>query len=295
MARPRARWLTTLGLTGSAAALALAAAVPLIADVSVEPAASAIRSGSIGEPLPLDAAAPPDLRALPLGLTDEQRDRLVLADDPTDLSALRDEIRDGAARFGLGDVIDEAISVEVTLDPSHAYPYVLTGIDELIRPNLDLAAVEADPNAALEFSGLLIMLAVMRDSSGGTPDLGMPAAVAFSFLDAARAVAPTCDLQINLAYLVTLGRAPALEDVDTELSRANDLCENDPTPAWIHGLYLRGALHESGFDIPTPKPRSEMRVDARKLYAAMRENFPNSPLGWVGDADLLMDLATKSA
>jgi|GEM_PF-5430099 len=245
---------------------------------------------------PVEADAPTGLRELPLGLSDTERVELVAADDPSDDDATRDAITRLAPTLGLGDVIDAAVSTDQR-DASTAndYPYVYPGIDELIRPALDVDAVRADPDRVVELSSLLLLLAAQHDVAGDGSDGSpvMPAGVAYALLDEARRTAPTCDIQTNLLFTLTLGMAPDLENVRQEAARAVDACAEDPTPAWIEGRFLRRLLTDQvGEQLPIE--RSRLRAQVIEHFRGMQHDFPESPLGWVGEADALAEWADLS-
>src|SRR6185436_6769050 len=67
------------------------------------------------------------------------------------------------------------------------------------------------------------------------PALENAAAAAFALLDRARADAPSCEHQLNLAFLVATDLNTAEEVLASEFDRAIDACPRDPTPLWLLG------------------------------------------------------------
>lgn len=286
-------WL--IGVAGSLC-LVITCLTPWLAGASNPGTAQAPAAGADATPRRVAVDAPPGLRDLPLGLSDADRSELVAADDPRDDTATRAVITRLAAPLGLGDVIDAAISTDQTDESTvGVYPYVYPGIDELIRPALDVDAVRAEPDRVVKLAAYLIVLASQHDIAGDGSDRSpvMPAGVAYALLDEARRTAPTCDIQTDLLFTLTLGMAPDLEDVRQEAGLAADTCDDDPTPAWIEGRFLRRLLTEQ-FGASLPDKRSALRTQVVAHFRAMQRDFPTSALGWVGQADALAEWADLS-
>ena len=296
LGRRETRVLSWLIAATGCLCLVVTCLTPWLAGAADPGTAQAPAAGAAATPQRVAADAPPGLRDLPIGLSDADRGELVSVDDPRDDTATRAAITRLATSLGLGDVIDAAISTDQR-DPSTvgAYPYVYPGIDELIRPALDVDVVRAEPDRVVELAAHLIVLAAQHDVAGDGSDGSpvMPAGVAYALLDEARQTAPTCDIQTDLLFTLTLGLAPDLENVRQEATAAAEACDDDPTPAWIEGRFLRRLLTEQ-FGRPLPVKRSDLRTQVIEHFQAMQRDFPTSALGWVGQADALAEWADLS-
>ena len=215
-----------------------------------------------------------------------------------DRDALVGVLYDLADRLGWSDTIDQLLtatppSESLRID-YYSYPFDYGEVDDwadyLVTPEL-LEAHEAD---LVDFSSVVTMLAAMQWEPYENYYFGP---LAYSLLHSATEIDSSCDLQLNLAYVVSLGMSPQPDDLGTETDRAAALCgDDDLTAPWLHAITENRHIHltptfagESNFD-----PRERItRVESE--YAALRSEAPESPLGWAGQADLDLRLADEVA
>ena len=247
----------------------------------------------------------PDVRSLPL----LDPDGPVVAtfpgggglDDPSQVEAV---LRTLATRLGLVEVLDTLITTPLEdpelgggddLDLYQGYPYRYASLDPVIDVALTEEAVAADPTAVLDLTGLLLLDAARSQREA---DFDHPAnswsGVAYSLLRRARDIGPSCDVQLQLTFVLSMGYAPHIEDVEAEAGRAVEACPDDPTPLWLLGQVqsAQASLIESFFKYERG-PRAMERA-AEGTFAQLRKAYPESPLGWAGAGDLHLQLADEA-
>ncbi|MEO6509348.1 MAG: tetratricopeptide repeat protein [Nocardioides sp.] len=219
-------------------------------------------------------------------------------DDPT---RVRDVARSLAALLGLGPVIDylldtkaEPIDVGHQLDLYHGYPYTYDELDPVVDEWLDADAVRRDPRQVVELASLLLLSAIEDPTEDTFSDTNSHAAVAYSLLRRTRDIDATCDVQLELMTTLVMGYAPHLSDVEREMATTRELCPDDPTPLWLTGqVQLTEATRIPSASVTyEPGPRG-MEAGAEKTFATLRRDFPDSPLGWAGAADLRLKQADE--
>ena len=101
-------------------------------------------------------------------------------------------------------------------------------------------------------------------------------------------------MQLQLTFVLSMGYAPHIQDVETEAARAVEACPDDPTPLWLLGQVqsAQASLVESFFRYERG-PRAMARA-AEASFAELREDHPDSPLGWAGVGDLHLQLADEA-
>ena len=221
-----------------------------------------------------------------------------------DADKVEEVIRGLATRLGLDPVIDLLLTTslkdpdappERELDLYAGYPYRYVTLDPIVDEWLTAEAVVADQAAVLDLAGLLLLDAVrsQRESSYDNPASSW-AGVAYSLLRRAREVAPGCELQLDLAFVLAMGFAPHIADVEGEAAAAEEACPGDPTPQWLLGQVqsVEASLVGSFFRYDRG-PRATAR-SAEATFAGLRGDFPDSPLGWAGSADLALQLADEA-
>ena len=293
----------TVDIAGAAAcvgALVLAVFVVLAASAHVDdevarpaPSVRMLDPGTVSDTglrdLPILEPGGPVTTAFPGG---------VGLDDP---SRVRDVARSLAGPLGLGPVIDhlldtkaEPIDEQHVLDLYHGYPYTYDELDPVVDEWLDADAVRRDPGQVVELASLLLLSAIEDPTRDGFSDTNSHAAVAYSLLRRTRDVDVTCDVQLDLMATLALGYAPHVTDVARELAATRELCPDDPTPLWLMGqVQTTEATRLPSASVSyQPGPRG-MEAGAEKTFATLRHDFPDSPLGWAGAADLRLKQADE--
>ena len=180
------------------------------------------------------------------------------------------------------------------LDLYHGYPYAYDTVDDVVDTYVDDDAIREDPDSLVELASLLLLTGVEDDLA--IDDYGnrnSHAAVAYSLLRHARGVVDSCDVQLELAFTVAMGFAPHIHDVEQEVDAARQACPGDPTPLWLLGqVEIVQASREPTFFSYEEGPR-RLETDADGTFAALRTEFPASPLGWAGAADLRLKQADE--
>lgn len=216
-----------------------------------------------------------ELPLLPVGSIDHEQ----LGDD----AAVLEAIHRLAGLLGLGAQIDHLLSVGDSEDPTYPYRYPVP--DQVMAADLDPAVVAAEPGAVVELAGLLAVYASARSDSyeTGPP----PAGTAYSLLSAARRTVETCDLDLTLVWVVTLGDRPSPDVVAEETARAASVCgDDDVMPALVRAHYLSRFAMVTQRLIAPRVPVSELRRAARAAWLDLQERFPGSAYGFAGLGDL---------
>jgi len=255
--------------------------------------------------LPPGTSSHPGVRALPLldpqGLVVSTFPGGAGLDDPSQVQSVLYTL---ASRLGLDGVIDTLLTTslddpnsgpEDDLDLYHGYPYVYVTLDPFVDGWLTSEAVHADPQAVLDLSGLLLLGAVRSQWSA---DFDHPAnswaGVAYSLLRRTRDLAPSCEVQLQLTFVLEMGFAPHMADVEAETRKAVEACPGDPTPLWLLGqVQSDQASLVTSFFMFGLGPRAMARA-AEATFAKLREDYPDSPLGWAGAGDLHLQLAEEA-
>lgn len=186
--------------------------------------------------------------------------------------------------------IDEARAAGVQLGSGTNYPYTFSSLDTLIREEMTKAEVEAHPEVVVDTASLLLL----HPQMGAYSSTASPETVAYTLLTVALDIHPTCEMQLNLAFYLSLGQHAPLHAVRQEVEKAIDLCGDDPTPLWLLGTFAAGqssvgfSLLQSGYS------PGELTDAALGAFARLRDEYPDSPLGWAGAADLWLDLADEA-
>jgi tetratricopeptide (TPR) repeat protein len=218
-----------------------------------------------------------------------------------DRARVRTVARSLAGPLGLGPVIGyllrtkaEPIDVEHQLDLYHGYPYTYPQLDPVVDGWLDADAVRRDPGQVVELASLLLLSAVEDPAEDDYGDTNSHAAVAYSVLRRAREVTESCDLQLELMTTLAMGYAPHVRDVATELAETRRLCPDDPTPLWLMGqVQITEATRIPSAAVSYLPGSRGMEAGAEKTFATLRRDFPDSPLGWAGAADLRLKQADE--
>lgn len=161
-------------------------------------------------------------------------------------------------------------------------PYSHPELEWSLEYNLSTLS-RADSDAVLDFTAALIV------AEAGLQEVNLGLVLAQIFLQRYAAFDQSCDVQLQLLYAYSLGYDPVLSDVEQVARQTAAACPDDPTPHWLMAqLASRLALDDWSFSNP-----GEAVALAEQHYAALREQFPDSPLGYAGLADFLMDRAQE--
>lgn len=306
----RTRLLGLAGLVLSLGVLVAAMALaPLALSRAAVPAGQAVGAVEVADPQPLGDFSDEGVRRFPIvipgGTIDaEFPDRVGLGD-----TWRVDEVaRALLAKLGMPDALDDyalhdAFKAEVEAlmatrrDPDELsglgpapYPYTYPSVEDYVRPHVQ----EADPTDVVDLASLLLV----HPSFGATgcyEYCGLnPEALAYTLLHVLAETSATCESQLTLAYLVSLGEDAPLNGVQEEAAKAQELCVDDPTPQWLVGVTAAkqasvvDSFNEWAFST------TELVSHAEVAFDGLRETFPDSPLGWAGAGDLYLDLAEEA-
>ncbi len=283
----------------------LVAAFVLAAMAEPDRMTSQVAEVDLSGVLPAGEATDPGVRSLPL----LDPDGPVVETFPQgagleDLSTVQPVMQRLTARLGMEPVLYTLLTTslddpnggpEDDLDLYKGYPYRYVTLDPVVDNWLVPEAVAADPRAVVDLAGLLLLEAVRSQREDDVDsDANSWAGVAYSLLRRARDVAPSCDVQLQLTFVLSMGYAPHIGDVEVEARRAVDACPGDPTPLWLLGQVqsAQASLIESFFKYERG-PRAMAR-SAEATFAELREAYPDSPLGWAGAGDLHLQLADEA-
>lgn len=287
---------TSLVVAATVVLLALATTVVTSFAPSVHPRTAGISMPTL---LPPDTAADLGVRTLPL-TTPGGTFETSFPDGvrPQDADQLADAIQVVAERVGLGDWVLYLTSREIY--PSignYSYPFDYGEIDDLVDSLLTTDAVTTSPGDVLDLASMLAVLgAVEWENPEFDAPYNLAGPVAYSILRRAVELAPSCDLQTSLAWVVSLGANPQAEPMRLETDRAAELCgADDPTPLWLFAATVGGSVVRpmfSGVNLLLP---SELVAISDAAFAELRERFPDLPVGWAGLADVYLSRADEVA
>jgi tetratricopeptide (TPR) repeat protein len=106
-------------------------------------------------------------------------------------------------------------------------------------------------------------------------------------------VGPSCDVALNLAFVVATDISAADDVVTAEFDRALAACPQDPTALWLLGqVRVQQSYVVPGQTRPSLTPATE-EVLARPIatFRQLQRTFPGSAAGWAGEADAELRLA----
>ena len=256
---------------------------------------------------PLASSDAPPLRDVPIFTPGGDAERAVGGRALPGADALREELDTAAQRaFGGADAAEfwnvlalfdvgidyyppaERIAGQVVVPYPFHYPYLDPVLDTLLPAPLSRAQAEA----ANDLAGLLIVAAGTY-SREQIPALQHAGAGAFSLLHRARTSAPSCDVQLNLAFLVATDMSTADEVITAEFDRAINACPQDPTPLWLLGqVRVQQSYVLPGETRPSLAPASaEVLSRPLETFRRLQQIFPGSAAGWAGEADAELRLA----
>ncbi|HEV2929896.1 MAG TPA: hypothetical protein VGW74_14480, partial [Propionibacteriaceae bacterium] len=164
------------------------------------------------------------------------------------------------------------------------YPFAYPRLDPLVAEALPAALMRS---RAAEINDLAVLLILQGAHRRDTVDPAhdMSAAAAYAILNRLRQTVPSCDVQLNLAFLVASDTIKWRAETRTEFERAAELCD-DPTPLWLLGQYqIAGAC--SLCDLSEAE-RAEQLDQAVRTFTRLERDHPEVPLGLAGQADVLL-------
>lgn len=169
------------------------------------------------------------------------------------------------------------------------YPWRFRTVEDLLEQHL---RPDAAPDSVQELAAAIL---IRYASEGGSPnELEAPVpnamALAYTLLRMESEREPSCTAQLNLAFFVSQEAIWAWDAVVHETQRAIRLCGEDVRPLW-----LRGQTAAKHFDVRFSENGGyrgpEYVQFAEAAFEELRKQHPDSPLGWVGSADLRLTMA----
>lgn len=213
-------------------------------------------------------------------------------------SATLDLLPDGDGASALAAMVADPALTPALFDPLSSTarhlpdPYLHPPIDALLDRLLPGPLDPTESAAASDLAGLLTMAAARfpdRFTNGG--------AVAYELLERARATG-ACDPELNLAALLALDQLPWDDDVATTFARAAAACPGESTPLWLLGQYqshLAFFTEDARLSLPPSLGDDPLRAERLRrpfdTFRRLQRDYPGSPAGWSGEADLLLRLA----
>ena len=247
------------------------------------------------------------LRSFPIRMAGGDLERAFPDGNGLDDTARVDEVAaDLLERAGLGSLSDDpylgdTVRAEIddairrTDETPPEYPYEYPSLESFVETNL---AQDVDPGLVVDATSLLLLSSTYGESHiyDCSEMCGVPAeALAYTMLRVlAERDGATCESQLNLAYLVSLGLHAPYDGVEEEASKARDLCGDDPTPLWLLGTFAAGQATVVKNLLKMAHTSSELISASERAFEALREELPDSPLGWSGAADLYLKLADEA-
>ena len=164
------------------------------------------------------------------------------------------------------------------------YPYQLPALDEAM---LDLSPqeIKRSPDVVLDLSAALVLSAAATavseepwhpSANGG--------ALAHSLVKRAIQVSGrSCDLQLQLVYIVAMDGAPPVAEWSEDVEIARDLCQ-EPTADYLRAAV---AINQAFAYVPLLSA-----AEALEYVEGLRAHFPESPLGDAAMAHFLLERAT---
>lgn len=222
-------------------------------------------------------------------------DRAVFS-GPVDSDALEKQLLELGAQLGLEGWLPGLASTAMDQYQRESeelpYPYEYSDLDDTIASNLKASVVAEDPGLVLDLAALAVTGAANAETRSGFDYMKAGGVLAYSVLRRALEVHPTCDLQLQLVHLVTLGYNARDSAISAEVARAQQLCPDDPTPLWLRAQDRAGRAYEAYLRSDL-RPQEHLAGALDDLHALQRQ-FPRSPLGYAGEADLLLDRADSA-
>ena len=297
----RTTWRRTLDIVGTALCVGTLVGtflVVLAASASVDVRQAAVSSVAMLEP---GTTSETGLRDLPILLPGGPVERSFPGGVGLDDRARVEQVAHGIARnLGFGWYVVtlmrtgiKPINDKHSLDLYHGYPYTYPELDDLVDYLVSPGPVRAHPEQFVELASLLLLSAVEDPARDDSDNTNSHAALAYSLLRRARDIQNTCDIQLELTFTVAMGYAPHIDDVESEVATAREMCPDDPTPLWLLGQLqtVQATRNQPFFDYAMDPV--ELERAANETFATLRREFPASPLGWAGAADLRLKQADE--
>jgi tetratricopeptide (TPR) repeat protein len=281
-------------------------AVFAVAGVPIGPAAPVVDAPVVDAPPGTPAGSTKPLRDVPVFSPDGAAQRAVdgdeIWDDPAALRAAIDRI--GRSIFAGGST--DAFWAALDADGGQAvtdgqggigYPYVYPVLDPLLAQLLPAPVSPATAVAATDLAGLLTIAGVLGGDNCFCyefPGRLYAGGAAYAILKHVRESVSTCDTQLNLAALVTVEMQPLDDVIVRELELAAQLCAGDPTPLWLLGQFQLGrsyVVRPPGEWMGQVLPRDQLNPRPLATFRTLQREYPVSPAGWAGEADLELHLA----
>ena len=266
--------------------------LPLVATTVLVPLSFNLAEQAVASETAIKAAIPPttqttSLRALPLRIPGGLLETMISSTakpgvtDPGMLTKAAanagiSQKSMAAVRQASARVVEALPELEKAQDgPDYIYPYVYPDVDALTTAMIAQSNHQDSP--LLELANMFLW----------TGD----AVTAFSLLERMREAGDTCDIQLSLAFTVSLGTFADTANIVNEYRRAESLCDRDITPGFMRASSsLVGA-----FAWESSSAQSlAASLAAISDYQLLQREFPNDPAAYVGEAAVLVLLAKTS-
>lgn len=173
------------------------------------------------------------------------------------------------------------------------YPWYFPLVDAPVRAAMHEDASEGSIH---DLTALLMYRYASGDHASYDLDVPIPNAHAlvYTILRQVSEEHPSCATQLNLTFFVSRETLGPWDAVTYEADRAGEICGDDARPLWIKAQTAAQKFAEQysgngGYD------GTQYVTFAEQAYEELREEYPDSPLGWAGLADLRLNMADMNS
>lgn len=232
-----------------------------------------------------------DLRELPLLPADSVvREKFQTMADTQDHDRVEEVGALLASRAGINEDLYFALESalpEVRYSDSGNYPYRLPELEALLSDALTPKNAETHTEELLElasFSALRAAWAPRDPQDSGSERQGW---ISYTILEA---LPESCDRDLSIAHLATLGQSRILESIDPTIKRAIESCPTDPTPSLLYGTWLA----DMAADVEAYGWHARPWNAAITYFDEWQENDRSSSLARAGAAHAMLRLITAA-
>ncbi|MBK8758424.1 MAG: tetratricopeptide repeat protein [Actinomycetales bacterium] len=216
-------------------------------------------------------------------------------DDSRQVNAKVEEWFGASGHADLVDSFWSAVEKGALSADLEAYPYDFGDIDRVVAALIPADATAVQRDQFNDLAGLVMLLGERGDVKADPIRHNWAPAAAYSILNRLRTVgAPSCPIQLNLAFATTLRESAPQEAVEREFRTAMELCGGDPTPAYYLGIdrLIRNLTADSCPEASLLP--SDLAAGAINIFRSVQGVPRSDALGRIGEAGAQLALSWEA-